>query len=457
MKQQTDLGQGSVGKLLIKLAIPAIAAQLINALYNMVDRMYIGRIEGVGSLALTGVGLCFPIIMLISAFSSFIGMGGAPIAAIRMGEKNQEGAERILGSAVTTLVVMSAVLTLLFYLFKEKFLYWFGASSDTYPFADGYLSIYLIGTLFVQLSLGLNMFITTQGFSKISMLTVVIGAAANIILDPILIFGFGMGVKGAALATILSQGISALWVLLFLTGKRTLLKIKVKYLKPDFKILLPVFALGLSPFVMQSTESLVNICLNSSLQRYGGDMAVGAATIITSVLQLCIMPMQGLTQGAQPIISFNYGAKNYSRVQKTYRLLIVCCLTASTFIWLSVMLFPQMYIAIFTDTAALADYTVGYMRLFMGAIFMMGLQISCQQTFLALGKAKVSLLLACLRKILLMIPLIFILGYFFQTDGVFAAEPVADALAAATTFIVFLVQIRYILPKTGKNEILEEI
>ncbi len=454
MNSNTDLGQGSVGKLLLKLSIPAIAAQLINALYNMVDRMYIGRIEGVGALALTGVGLCFPIIMIISAFSSFVGMGGAPIAAIRMGEKDEEGAEKILGNSVTVLFLLSVILTVFFLLFKEKLLFWFGASNDTIGFANSYLTIYVSGTIFVQFALGLNPFITTQGFSKTGMLTVLIGAILNIVLDPIFIFGFGMGVQGAALATILSQAVSAAWVLLFLLGKKTILRIKAKFLKINFKIMLPVFALGISPFIMQSTESLVNISLNASLQRYGGDMAVGAITIISSIMQFCTMPMMGLTQGAQPIVSYNYGAKMYDRVRKTYHLLIIVMVMFSTLLWASVQLFPQVFIGIFTNDAALSAYTVNYLRIFMAMTLLLGLQFSCQQTFLALGRAKISVILALLRKIILLIPLVFILGRYFGTTGVFVAEPVADAIASLTTFFVFLFQIRRILsddPQEGAN------
>lgn len=442
-----DLGNDSIGKLLLKLAIPAIAAQVVNALYNVVDRMYIGHIKDIGPTALTGIGVGFPIIIIISAFSSLIGMGGAPRAAISMGRNNNDEAENVLGNCTVTLIAISIILTIFFSVFKDPLLLAFGASENTLKYGSSYLGIYVLGTIFVQISLGLNSFITTQGFATISMCTIMIGAILNIILDPILIFGFNMGVNGAATATIISQAVSAVWVLNFLLGNKTKLKIKPKYFKLKKSIILPVLALGLSPFVMQSTESLVSISLNSSLQKYGGDIAVGAMTILTSVMQFTMLPLSGLTQSAQPIISFNYGAKKMDRVRKTFKMLLISCLSFSIIAWALMMVFPQIFARVFTPDTALIDKTVWSMRIYMGAVFMLGGQIACQQTFVALGQAKVSLFLALLRKIILLIPFIFIFPYFFKDKvfAVFFAEPIADLLATTTTIIVFSFKIKKIL------------
>lgn len=439
MEDKNALGTAPVGRLMVKLAAPAVAAQIINALYNIVDRMYIGHMEGVGDLALTGLGVSFPIIMFISALSALAGMGGGSRAAIRMGEKDIDGAEAILGGCTALLLVMAALSTVLFQIFREPLLLLFGASENTLPYASGYLEIYLWGTVSVLLSLGLNNFITTQGFAAFSMLTVVIGAVCNIILDPILIFGFHMGVRGAALATILSQTVSAVWVLLFLVGKRTLLHLRMRHLRLKASVLLPVVAIGVSPFIMQSTESLVSISFNSSLLRYGGDPYVGAMTIASSVMQVGTMPLHGLAQGAQPIIGFNYGAGNLDRVKKAFKLLLASCLTFTVTIWALVELFPGVFIAIFNDKPELMEVATRTLRVYFAGIFMFGIQSSCQQTFVALGEAKISLFLALLRKIILLIPFIFILPLFLS-DKVFAvwlAEPMADILAAATTGLMF--------------------
>ncbi len=446
-KHTNDLGNDSVGKLLLKLAVPAITAQVINALYNVVDRMYIGHIKDVGAAALTGIGVGFPIIMLISAFSSLIGMGGAPRAAISMGRGENDEAENILGNCTITLVTISIILTIFFLIFREPLLLAFGASQNTLKYASSYLGIYVLGTIFVQISLGLNSFINTQGFATISMATVMIGAISNIILDPVFIFGFNMGVNGAALATVISQAISAIWVLSFLLGDKTKLKIKSKYFKLNKNIILPVFALGLSPFVMQSTESLLNVCFNSSLQKYGGDIAVGAMTILSSTMQFAMLPLSGLTQSAQPIISFNYGAKKVDRVKKTFKILLISCLIFSTIVWALTLAFPQMFAKIFTSDTQLIDKTIWSMRIYMGGVFMLGTQTACQNTFVSLGQAKISLFLALLRKIILLIPFIYILPLFFEDKvfAVFLAEPVADILAATCTSIVFSMKIKKIL------------
>lgn len=443
-RKKNDLGRDGVGKLILKLSLPAIAAQLINALYNMVDRAYIGHMPDTGHLALTGLGLAFPIIMLISAFSSLIGMGGAPLAAIKMGEGNNKQAEKILGNCFAALIGIAVVLTAVFLIFQRPLLMMFGASENTIEYSMDYLTIYLVGTIFVQISLGMNSFINTQGFAKTGMLTVAIGAVLNIALDPLFIFGLNMGVKGAALATVISQAVSAIWVLFFLFGKRTLLKIRKKNLILSRKVLFPVLALGVSPFTMQATESLLNIVLNSNLQQYGGDTAVGAMTIISSAMQIFMLPLQGLAQGTQPVISYNYGARQMDRVRRAFKIFLCASLVISTTVWLTMMVFPQAFIAIFNDKPELTEATVPAIRIFMAAIFMMGAQIACQQTFVAVGQAKISLLMAMLRKVVLLIPLVYLFtrGFGFGLTGIYAAEPVADFIASCTTVIVFAVMYR---------------
>ncbi len=453
--KQNDLGRDKVGALLVRLAIPAITAQLINALYNIVDRMYIGHIAGVGDTALTGVGVTFPIIMLISAFSAFVGMGGAPRVAIKMGEGKKDEAEEIVGNSFITLIFISAVLTAVFLLFGKPLLLMFGASSETLPYGLSYMNIYVCGTIFVQMALGMNPFISTQGFATTSMLTVLIGAITNIALDPILIFGLNMGVQGAALATILSQALSAAWVIRFLYSKKSQLRIRARYFKVKPAVILPVMALGISPFIMQSTESLVNIALNSSLQRYGGDIAVGAMTIVGSVMQFCMMPLQGLTQGGQPIISFNYGARQNDRVKQAFRYVLIASVCYSASLWCLSMFAPQLFVSMFTNKPELFEKAVWALRIYMAGSLVFGIQIACQQTFVALGQAKVSLLMALLRKIVLLIPLIFILPPFFadKVFAVFLAEPVADIAASLTTGTVFAILVPKILKKNTAGEL----
>ncbi|MEG0307226.1 MAG: MATE family efflux transporter [Clostridium sp.] len=438
-----DLGKDKVGSLLFKLALPAIIAQLVNVLYNIVDRIFIGRMPS-GELAMAGVGVAFPIIMIISACSALIGMGGAPLAAIKMGEKDNDGAEKIVSNSFSTLVLMGLTLTVGLLIFKEPILWAFGASEQTIGFANDYLTIYLIGTIFVQIALGMNPFINTQGFAKIGMVTVMVGAVINIVLDPIFIFGLGMGVKGAALATILAQAVSAIWVLFFLFGKKSILKIRKKYIIPNPKVVLGIMALGVSPFIMQATESLVLISLNNQLKVYGGDLAIGAMTIMSSIMQIIMLPLMGLTQGAQPIISYNYGGKQIDRVKKTFKLLITCCLVYTTFMWASLMLFPGVFVGIFNNDPQLMAITSWSIKIYFAGIFLFGAQSACQQTFLALGQAKISLILALLRKIILLIPLIFILPIFFTGDqaklqAVLTAEPIADILAALSTITCFTI------------------
>ena len=449
-QKNSQLGEGSVGKLMMKLAIPAIVAQLVNLLYNMVDRIYIGHIPETGDLALTGLGLCFPIIMIVTAFANLIGAGGAPRIAIHMGRGEQEEAEKIVGSGVAALIFIAVVITVSLEIAGVPILRLFGASDKTLPYALDYMRIYVLGTICVMLSLGLNPYITTQGFSKDAMKTVIIGAVCNIILDPIFIFGFGMGVKGAALATIISQGVSAVWVIFFLHGKKSIVKIRRKYLKLDMKVLGPVLALGVSPFIMTATESAINICFNMSLSKFGGDVAVGAMTILSSIMQLQMMPVQGLSQGAQPIMSYNYGAGNIDRVKKANRLLTICCFGYTMIFWVAVQLFPELFVKIFNNTPELLSTTTWALRIYMAVSGLFGIQMAVQQTFVSLGQAKLSLFIACLRKIILLIPLIFILPNFF-TDKVFAvflAEPVSDFLSVAVATTLFLLNINKILAKS---------
>lgn len=446
-RQNVDLGSGKVSKLLFSLALPTITSQIVNMLYNLVDRIYIGHmqpVETVGKLALTGVGVCLPIIVVISAFAALLAMGGAPRASIQEGRGNSKEAERIMGNCFTMLVMASVVLTVVLQLFARDLLLLFGASENTIDYAAAYMGIYSLGTIFVQVTLGLNAYITAQGFTTISMRTTLIGAGLNIVLDPIFIFGLGMGVRGAALATILSQAVSAAWVLRFLTGGKTKWRLRRENLRPRASVVLPCLALGLSPFIMQSTESLIAVCFNSSLLKYGGDLAVGAMTVLTSIMQLAMMPLQGLTQGAQPIVSYNYGARNPQRVREAFRCLLMACVTYSLTMWTLAQLMPQVFAGIFTPDPELQAYAAWALRIYMAATGIFGVQIACQQTFIALGNAKASLFLAVLRKIILLIPLIYILPHFFTNKvfGVFLAEPVADVLAVCTTACMFAIQFK---------------
>ena len=442
-----DLGTDSVGKLLAQLAIPAVVAQIVNLLYNIVDRIYIGHMPEVGANALTGVGLFMPILMLINAFAMLAGAGGAPRAAIAMGQGDQEKAEKIMANCFTVLLIFAVVLTGVFYVTAPSLLRLFGASEVVLPFAVSYSRIYILGSVFVLLVLGMNVFITTQGFAQISMMTTVIGAVINIILDPVFIYLLDMGVRGAALATVLSQAIGALWILRFLTGKKTRLRLKLSNMKLQLPVIGPCLALGISTFVMMSTESLLSMSFTSSLAKYGGDLAVGAMTIITSVSMLVTMPLSGICQGAQPIISFNYGAGNDERVKKTFHMTLTVCASYAILFWAMLMIRPGMFASVFSDNAPLVEYTGWAMRIYMAGIFAMGFQLACQQSFMALGQAKVSLLLACLRKIVLLIPLIFVLPLILENKvfAVFLAEPVSDIVAATITVIVFTSRFQKIL------------
>ncbi|MDD6213508.1 MAG: MATE family efflux transporter [Clostridiales bacterium] len=434
-----DLGCDSIGGLLFRLALPAILAQIVNLLYNMVDRMYIGHIPQVGSAALTGVGVTMPLIMCISAFAALVSMGGAPRASIMMGRKKSDEAESILGNCTAMLVLIALVLTIFIQWLGRDILMIFGASETTIPYAWSYMQIYSLGTIFVQLALGLNAFINAQGFAKIGMLTVTIGAVCNIILDPIFIFVLDLGVQGAALATILSQAVSCLWILRFFTGKTTKLHLRKKEMRLKPSIILPCIALGVSPFIMQFTESILNICFNTSLLKYGGDIAVGAMTILGSVMQFSMLPLQGLTQGSQPIVGFNYGAGKNERVKQTFRLLLFCCCCFTALTWSICMLAPGVFVGLFTNDAELAAFSCKSMRIYMAVSLLFGIQISCQQTFIALGNAKTSVILALLRKVVLLIPLIYIMPAVLpnKAAAVFLAEPVADILAVSATSILF--------------------
>lgn len=445
-----DLGSGSVKKLMVQMAVPAILAQLVNMLYNIVDRIYIGHIPEIGGLALTGVGLFTPILMMLTAFAMLASAGGAPRAAIAMGKGDKQTAEKILGNCFTLLLVLSVVLTAVFYIAAPELLSWFGASDDTKPFAVTYSRIYILGSVFVLTVMGMNAFISTQGFAKISMLTTVIGAVINIILDPIFIFLLDMGVAGAAVATVISQAVSAIWILRFLTGKQTVLKLKLSNLKLQGKIIGPCLALGVSSFVMISTESILSISFTSSLSRYGGDVAVGAMTVLTSINHLVTMPLSGLCQGGQPLIGFNYGAKKLDRVKEAFFCQFFACIGYSILFWGALMLLPDVFAGIFTSDTSIVDYSTWAIRIFLAGVFSTGFQISCQQAFVALGQAKTSLLMACLRKLVLLIPLIFILPLFFQADAdkafaVFLAEPVSDILAASVTTLTFFLFFRKLM------------
>ncbi len=456
MSESKDfLGKEPIGKLLLKLALPTVTAQIINMLYNIVDRIYIGHIPGTGEAALTGVGVCMPLIMIVTAFSAFAAYGGAPRASIFMGQGDNESAEKTLGNCFVIQFIISVLLTAALLIWNRDFLMAFGASENTIQYGVDYMNIYALGTIFVQMTLGMNAFITAQGFAKTGMLSVLIGAVANIILDPIFIFGFGMEVAGAAWATIISQALSCAWVLLFLLGKKTTLKLRVKNMALRSNVVLPALALGLSNFIMQASESIISICFNSSLQGYGGDIAVGAMTILTSVMQFAMLPLQGLGQGAQPIISYNYGARNPDRVKAAFKLLLKASLVYSTLLWALVMLFPQVFAAMFTNSQQLMEFTKNALRIYMACLLLFGIQVACQMTFTSLGNAKASILVAVMRKFILLIPLIYIMPMIFSSDktmAVYMAEPVADFIAVSFTAVFFTFQFKKALRSMGGED-----
>ena len=448
-QDKTFLGTEPIGKLLRQLAVPTVIAQLVNMLYNIVDRIYIGHIPGNGDLALTGVGVCLPLILIVSAFAALVASGGAPRASIYMGKQDYATAEKILGGCFALQLIVSAVLTAALLLWNRPLLLTFGASENTIDYAAAYMSVYAIGTVFVQLTLGMNAFITAQGFAQIGMRTVLIGAVANIVLDPLFIFALNMGVRGAALATIISQCLSCVWVLRFLTGPKTMLRLKKENIRIAPALVLPCVALGSATFIMQASESVISMCFNSSLLKYGGDIAVGAMTILSSVMQFAMLPLQGIGQGAQPIISYNYGARNTERVRRTFWLLLRVSLCYSVLLWAIIQLFPGAFARMFTPKAELIDFTVTALRIYCGALFLFGIQIACQMAFVSIGAAGCSIIVAVLRKFVLLLPLIYLLPRLLadQTMAVYTAEPVADAIAVTCTAILFSVQFRKALRK----------
>ena len=449
MENKDFLGTEPIKKLLFKLAMPTVIAQIINMLYNIVDRIYIGHMPNNGSLALTGVGVCMPIILIVSAFAALVSSGGSPFASISMGEGDYKRAEKILGQCFFLQIIVSIILTILLELFGESFLLAFGASESTITYALSYLRIYALGTIFVELTLGMNTFITAQGFATTGMYTVLIGAICNIILDPIFIFVFNMGVSGAAFATIISQCISTIWVIHFLRSDKSNICLKKENIKLEKDIILPCISLGLASFIMQASESIISVCFNSSLQRYGGDIAVGAMTILSSVMQLAMLPMQGIGQGAQPIASYNFGAKNKERLKDTFKCLLIACLTYSIFLWGLIMLFPKLFASIFSSDILLINYTANVLRIYCASLGLFGIQIACQMLFVSIGNAKCSIIVAVLRKFVLLIPLIYIIPNLVsdKTIGVYLAEPIADSLAVTFTAILFFFEFRKALKK----------
>lgn len=454
MKSENKLGTGDVKKLFLSMAFPAIIGQLVSLLYNLVDRIYIGHIPEIGGDALAGVGVTAPIIIIISAFAYLIGAGGAPLASIKMGQGKKEEAEKIMGNAFFSLVILSFAIMVFILIFMDEILYLFGVSDVTYQYAKDYLTIYTLGSTFVMITLGMNSFITAQGFAKIAMLTVSIGAIINIILDPILIFALNMNVRGAALATIISQGISALWVMRFMTGKETNLKLKKENFKLEKNIMSKTIQLGMSPFVMNVTESFIMIAFNTSLLKYVGDSAVGAMTIMSSCMMMLFLPLSGLTQGAQPILSYNFGARNRDRVQKTFKILLIACFGYASTLWALFQLFPGFFARFFTSNPEIIQLASKGLRIYMAGAFAMGVQIACQQTFISMGNARTSLFLAVLRKIILLLPLIYILPRFIE-DKFFAiilAEPISDIIASTVTGIVFYFGFREVMSQMTSNE-----
>lgn len=444
MKNQEFLGTEPIGKLMFKLAVPTVIAQIVNMLYNIVDRIYLGHMPGNGSLALTGVGVCTPIILFVSAFAALICSSGAPRASIFMGEGKLDKAEETMGNCFALQTVVSVIITVLLLIFGDELLWAFGASADTIGYASEYLRIYAIGTLFVELTLGLNSYITAQGNAKIAMVTVLIGAVCNIVLDPIFIFTMDMGVAGAALATIISQGVSCVWVVCYLFGKKVTLRLKMQYFRIKPSVVLPCIALGTATFIMQVSESVISVAFNSSLQKYGGDVAVGAMTILTSVMQFAMLPMQGIGQGAQPISSYNYGARNAERVRKTFKLLLAVCLCYSLAVWAAVELLPRTFASIFSSDTELLDFATKALRIYMGGMGLFGIQIACQMTFVSIGNAVCSIIVAVVRKFVLLLPLIYVVPQFVadKTTGVYLAEPIADVIAVTFTVILFTIQFR---------------
>lgn len=443
---EEKLGSAPLFRLMLGMGIPALIAQVINLLYNVIDRIYIGHIPDVGATALTGVGLALPMIVMISAFSSFVGAGGAPLSAIALGKGDREEAEKILGNGFVLLILFSASLMVLFFLVKEPVLYQIGASDATFPYANQYMTIYILGTFFVQVTLGMNPYITAQGCSRTAMVSTLIGAVLNIALDPLFIFALGMGIRGAALATVISQFVSALWVLRFLTGKERSIGIRRRKLRLDGRIVRKIMALGIAPFIMQATESFISIVMNSGLQKYGGDLYVGTLTIMQSIMQFISIPVSGFTQGVQPILSYNFGAGRRDRVKRTFCIMFLIVFAYTVVLTGTAMAVPSVFAGIFTDHADLAAMVSRVLPVFLCGMLIFGIQMSCQTTFLALGQAKVSLFVALLRKVILLIPLAVILPK-ITGDAMFIyyAEPISDVTSAVTCGILFICLFRRIL------------
>ncbi len=439
MAQQNDFSKGSIPRTITRLAIPMIAAMLVNALYSVVDRIYIGHLAGVGQTALTGIGLCYPITMSIAAFSYLVGNGGGPLTSILRGAKDDEGAEKVLGNSITLLLIFGILAPLICFFIQKPILYLFGASDATYPYASQYITIYLAGSLPVMLTLGLNPFLNAQGFTRTGMMTVLIGAVCNIVLDPIFIFLFGLGVRGAAIATVISQTVSAVWILLFFKGKRNLVRVRVKNLRLSGKVSGRIMGLGFSGFIMNITEAAISAVFNASLSRFGGDIYVTVMTVATSISQLVIMPMNGFSQGAQPVTGYNFGAGEYGRVRQSFWFLLKACAVYAAIAWLILMLFPRQLIHIFNSDPTLLETAMPMLRVFFCLNFIMCLQMAAQNTFVAMGEGKKATFFALFRKVILLIPLILILPRVgFGITGVFAAEPVADTISALTCFTTFM-------------------
>ena len=441
MKQDNTnlLSAMPVQRAFFRLAMPAVAAQLINILYNLVDKMFIGHIPEVGKQALAGVGVTTPVILAISAFAALVSMGGAPKASILLGRGENRQAEEVLGSCTWMLLLLSLFLTVIMLVFGRSILLLFGASADTISFAADYMNIYCLGTAFTQLTLGLNAFITAQGKTMVSMRNVTIGAVTNIILDAVLINGLGLGVQGAALATVVSQGVSTCFVIRYLCTEKSTLRLHLRNIRFEGKLLWPCILLGTSPALMQLTENLVAISFNTSLQTYGGDMAVASMSILSSIMQFVMLLLPGLVQGAQPLLSYNLGAGNIPRVKKTFRLLLGCCVGGSFLIWLLCMTAPGAVASIFTNDAALIQYTTWSMRIYLAVLLIYGVQVACQYSFVALDQAPKAIFLTIWRKIILLIPLIFLLPHLWPDAvmGVYLAEPIADTIAVCTTAPMF--------------------
>ena len=443
MSDKNDFSKGSVAKNIMGLAVPMTLAQLINVMYSIVDRIYIGHMPHVSSEALTGVGLALPVITIITAFANLFGMGGAPLCSIARGENDDEKAKKVMGNSCSLLLISGVVLMILCFIFKQPLLYLFGASNETFPFANSYITVYLCGTLFVMISLGMNNFINAQGFGKIGMLTVVLGAVINIILDPILIFVLHMGVQGAAIATVVSQGISAFWVLRFLTGERVILKLDRPSMRLDKKLVKDITALGTSGFAMSITNGAVQIVCNATLSKYGGDLYVGVMTIINSVREIITMPVTGLTSGAQPVIGYNYGAKCYDRVRTAIKFMAGSCIVFTGISWAFLFFMPAFFLNLFTSNQELVQAGIPAMRIYFCGIFMMALQFAGQSTFVALNRAKQAVFFSLLRKVVIVIPLTLLLPLLgnMGTAGVFWAEPISNVLGGTASFVTMLITV----------------